>query len=197
MTYEYIYDEKDINQPTFVLLHGTGGSETDLLQTAKLLDDSYNVIAIRGDVNENGALRFFKRNGHGNYDVDDLNQRGQALLGFILEVAEEKGLDPSSLIPVGFSNGSNIAINMLLREGQPFQKAILMAPMYPVDLDAGPDLSGLEVFLSMGEEDPITPLEDSKNVVQIFEDRHAKVTEHWTRGHTINREVVQAAKDFL
>lgn len=197
MSYIHIYEEKNKNQPTFVLLHGTGGQETDLLKVAHWLDNSYNILAIRGDVEENGALRFFRRNGHGNYDIEDLHQRGEALYQFIEEFSREQGLDISKIIPVGFSNGSNIAINMLLRDGSRFEKAILMAPMYPVDLSAGPDLSHLKVFLSMGKEDPITPLSDSENVIEIFESRGAQVTKHWTKGHQITQDVLNDAKEFI
>lgn len=197
MSYIHIYEEKNKKQPTFVLLHGTGGRETDLLKVANWLDDSYNVLAVRGDVEENGALRFFKREGHGNYDIEDLNQRGKALYQFIEDFSKEQGLDISQMIPVGFSNGSNIAINMLLRDDSKFQKAILMAPMYPVELSEGPDLSHLEVFLSMGKEDPITPLSDSEKVIEIFESRGADIITHWTKGHQITQEVLKDAKEFL
>lgn len=197
MTYHYLYQEHESDQATFLLLHGTGGSEHDLLQVAELLNPSYNVIAVRGDVNENGALRFFKRKSHGDYDVDDLNQRGKKLYRFVEDLAQEKGLDLEQIIPVGFSNGSNIAINMLLREESAFKRAILMAPMYPVDLEDGPDLSDLKVFLSMGKVDPITPLDQSQQVIDLFQSRGAKVTGHWTQGHTITREVIADAKSFL
>lgn len=197
MSYTYIYEEKNKNHPTFVLLHGTGGQETDLLKVANWLDDSYNILAVRGDVEENGNLRFFRRNGHGNYDIEDLNQRGKALYQFIEKFARENALDISKVIPVGFSNGSNIAINMLLRDDSSFKKAILMAPMYPVELSEGLDLSDLTVFLSMGKQDPITPLSDSENVIDIFESRGAQVTKHWTQGHQITQDVLKDAKNFI
>lgn len=197
MSYHYIYHEVNKDHPTFLLLHGTGGTEEDLLQVAKILDESYNVIAVRGDVSENGANRFFKRHSHGDYDVDDLNQRGKKLYAFVEELAEKENLAMDKVIPVGFSNGSNIAINMILRPEAPFKRAILMAPMYPVEVDAGPDLSDMKVFLSMGKEDPISSLLDSENVIRLFEERGAELTEHWTQTHAISRDVLAAAKEFL
>ena len=46
---EYIYKENKKDAPVFVLLHGTGGSETDLLPLAQVLA-SYNVLSVRGEV---------------------------------------------------------------------------------------------------------------------------------------------------
>lgn len=197
MTYIYIDDIKDINQKTFVLLHGTGGNEHNLLQVAHFIQPEYNILAVRGDVDENGYLRFFKRKGEGNYDWADLEERGAKLLNFIKSYAEEKGLDVSKFIPLGFSNGANIAVDMLFREGQPFKEAVIMAPMYPTDNVRDIDLSGVRVFLSMGENDPICPPIESQRVIKHFADHNAEITEFWTNSHEVNAEVIQAARNFI
>ena len=69
---EHIYNEKKKGAPVFVLLHGTGGTETDLVPLAELLNPEYNVLGIRGNVQENGMNRYFKRHGEGQYDWEDL-----------------------------------------------------------------------------------------------------------------------------
>lgn len=51
---EHIFKQGEPSQPTFVLLHGTGGDEHDLLPVAEMLDPSYNVLGVRGNVSENG-----------------------------------------------------------------------------------------------------------------------------------------------
>lgn len=88
---EHIYNENKKGAPVFVLLHGTGGTETDLLPLAQALNSEYNVLSIRGNVKENGMNRYFKRLGEGNYDWEDLEFRGNELYEFIAEKAKEIG----------------------------------------------------------------------------------------------------------
>src|SRR5699024_9322945 len=82
---EHLFREGKTNHPVFIMLHGTGGNETNLLPLGEILDPEAAVLAIRGDVVENGMLRYFKRKEEGVYDVEDLNQRGEALHQFIVE----------------------------------------------------------------------------------------------------------------
>ena len=49
------------NKPVFLLLHGTGGTEHDLLPLAEIVDPEAAVLSVRGNVLENGMPRFFRR----------------------------------------------------------------------------------------------------------------------------------------
>ena len=111
---EYIFKPGIKGKPVFVLLHGTGGDERDLLPLAEMLDKDYGVLSVRGQEPENGMNRFFKRTGMGQYDLENLDFRGRELLDFVKEQAEKNDFNVEDAIFVGFSNGSNIAINMLL-----------------------------------------------------------------------------------
>lgn len=196
--YEYIYNEGKAGEPVFVVLHGTGGDETNLLPVAQVLNPDATVLSIRGNVNENGMNRYFKRHGEGHYDVEDLNKRGKELHDFIVEKAKEYDFSLDDVVLFGFSNGSNIGINMLLLEKAAFNKGMLFAPMYPVDLtDNKKDLSDAKVLLSMGENDPIVPQEESERVIELFESRGANVAQVWVNSHEINEKNLQAAKDWL
>ena len=91
-----------------------------------------------------------------------------------------------------------MAINLILRESTPFQKALLFAPLYPLDLqDNQKDLSNFKVFLSMGKQDPIVTQEQSERVIEIFKERGAEVHETWVNSHEITQEAVLAAKEIL
>ena len=87
--YEYIYNEGKSGEPIFILLHGTGADERNLLPVAEVLNTEATVLSIRGNVSENGMNRYFKRHAEGQYDVEDLMKRGQELKQFIEEKAEE------------------------------------------------------------------------------------------------------------
>lgn len=195
--YNYIYNEGKAGEPVIVLLHGTGADERNLIPVTNAIAPDATVLSIRGNVSENGMNRYFKRLGEGNYDVPDLMKRGQELYQFISEKAEEYQFELEDVVLLGFSNGSNIGINMLLLEDSKINKAMLYAPMYPVDLEDGPDLSDVKVLLSMGEYDPIVPKLESDRVISIFESRGAKVDQVWVNSHEINEKNLIAGKQWL
>jgi len=194
---EYIYRENKKGAPVFILLHGTGGSETDLVPVAEMLDSEYSILGIRGNVQENGMNRYFKRHGEGQYDWEDLDYRGKELYDFIVEKSEEYDFKLEDTVLVGFSNGSNIAIQMILQNPETFKKAALFAPLYPADLSEKQNLSDLEVFLSLGEGDPVVPEEESKRVIELFKERDAQVTTTWVKGHNLSQGAAQGASDWL
>lgn len=195
---KHIFKQGEQGKPVFLLLHGTGGDERDLLPLAEMLDPSYNVLSVKGEISENGMARYFKRRAEGDYDLEDLEYRGQELYDFIKESSKEYEFNLEDVIPVGFSNGSNMAINLILRESTPFQKALLFAPLYPLDSqDNQKDLSNFKVFLSMGKQDPIVTQEQSERVIEIFKERGAEVHETWVNSHEITQEAVLAAKEIL
>lgn len=182
---------------TFISLHGTGSNEEAMLPLAEAFNPDFNVLSIRGNVNENGMLRYFRRLAEGVYDIDDLNQRGDELLAFIVKAADENQFDIQKAVLLGFSNGSNIAINMLLKKDNPFKYAMLLAPMYPIEDIEVNQLEDLNVFISMGKIDPIVSLDDSEYVVSIFENRNAKVTESWTKGHNVSSQTIIDGRNWL
>src|SRR5699024_2074370 len=73
----------DVSKRTLLLLHGTGGTEHDLLPLAEKIDPDASVLSVRGNVSENGMLRFFKRLAEGVFDVEDLVYRTKELNAFL------------------------------------------------------------------------------------------------------------------
>ena len=168
-----------------------------MLPLGEVLNSKYNVLSVRGEVSENGMNRYFKRLGEGKYDIEDLEYRTERLITFLKEAADKYNFDLAQAIPVGFSNGSNIAISMMLHDDITFKKALLYAPLYPVDLVNNKDLSDVDVLLSMGENDPIVTVEASKNVIDIFESRGANVTQVWVNSHELTQAGIQAGQTVL
>ncbi len=193
---EYIF--KDGNKDrVLITLHGTGGNAEEIANLGRAIDKDAAIISVNGEVLEQGMRRFFKRHGEGQYDIRDLNDRGVQLMDFLKEKSTEYEFDLEKAVLVGFSNGSNIAINMLLKERSPFKNALLFAPLYNVEVDENIDLSGANVFLSMGEMDPIVSKENSEHVISIFESRGANVEKFWVNSHEVTGEGIQAAQVFL
>lgn len=194
---EYLYKENKKSAPVLVLLHGTGGTETDLVSLGEFLNTDYNLLGIRGNVQENGMNRYFKRHGEGHYDWEDLDFRGKELYTFILEKSKKYSFEMKDVILVGFSNGSNIAINMMIQQPDIFKKAALFAPMYPADIDEKQIFNETNVFLSLGKNDPIVSKAESLRVVNLFKQRGAKVTTFWVKGHNLDQEVALEAKKWV
>src|SRR6202162_3025343 len=108
---------------TLVLLHGTGGTESDLLQLGHSLDPEAALLSPRGKVLENGMPRFFRRLSEGVFDEEDLIFRTHELANFIHVAAEQYGFGQSKALAVGYSNGANIAGSILLLRPETFQGA--------------------------------------------------------------------------
>jgi phospholipase/carboxylesterase len=70
---------------TFLLLHGAGGNEQDLIPLAYELDKSAAILSPRGKVLENGITsRFFRRIAEGVFDLEDLKFRTNELAKLII-----------------------------------------------------------------------------------------------------------------
>lgn len=192
----FIFHQGKPAAPVLVLLHGTGGDERSLLDLGHDLDPQASLLGIRGNVLENGMPRYFKRLAEGIYDEEDLMFRGQELAAFIQEVAKEKGFSIEQVVLVGYSNGANIALNLLLEFSALFQKAILYHPMYPVSKLPNHLLAQTNVFMSFGLKDPIVSVEDSKYVQEIFESRGVQIEYVWTPSHQLTYQEVEKSRKW-
>ncbi|MGK7376651.1 alpha/beta hydrolase [Planococcus sp. 1R117A] len=182
-------------KPTFLVLHGTGGNENDLLPIAAHIDPEASVLSVRGNVSENGMPRFFKRLSEGVFDMEDLKARTEELNDFVNKAAKEHGFDRSNVIAIGYSNGANIAANLLFTDAAALKGAILHHPMVPNRETALPDLSGVGVFIAAGTNDPICPAEESTDLEQLLKNAGANVKLHWeSYGHQLTMPEVEAAK---
>jgi predicted esterase len=99
---------------TLLLLHGTGGTESDMLSLGRELDPEAALLSPRGKVSESGMPRFFRRLAEGVFDEEDLIRRTHELAAFIGEAATHYEIDSSKIVAVGYSNGANIAGALLL-----------------------------------------------------------------------------------
>ncbi len=187
----------DQSKPTLLLLHGTGGTEQDLLPLAGEVDKDANVLSVRGNVSENGMPRFFKRLAEGVFDEEDLIARTKELNEFLDEAAEENDFDRNNIIAIGYSNGANIAASLLFHYQDSLKSAILHHPMVPrrgIDL---PDLSGKNIFIGAGTNDPICPAQESEDLKSLLENAGASVELHWERnGHQLAYSEVEAASKW-
>lgn len=187
---------EDNHKTTFLLLHGTGGTELDMLPVAGMIDPSASVLSVRGNVSENGMPRFFRRLAEGVFDEEDLVFRTKELHDFLDEAAEMHSFDRHHVIAMGYSNGANIAASLLFHHEKALKGAILFHPVVPrrgIDL---PDLNGMSVFIGAGDNDPMSPPAETKELARLLKNAGADVKIHWEPfGHQLTRgEIEQAAE---
>src|SRR3954468_1472320 len=138
----------NLAKPTFLLLHGTGGTESDLLPLAGMIDEEASVLSVRGNVLENGMPRFFRRLAEGIFDEEDLIFRTNELNAFLDEAAGKYKFDRQNIVAIGYSNGANIAASLLFHFKDALKGAILHHPMVPRRGITLPDLTGTQVFIA-------------------------------------------------
>lgn len=186
------------NGATLLLLHGTGGNEYDLLQLGAALDPSANLLSPRGKVLENGLPRFFRRLAEGVFDEEDILRQSYDLNEFIKAAAGRYGFDRSRVTAVGYSNGANIAVSLLLLHPGTLASAVLFHAMVPLEPPELPALENLRVFLGAGESDPMIPPSKTAELVRLLQRTGADLTVHWeSTGHGLNRNEVEAAASWL
>ena len=97
--------------PPILLLHGTGGDESDLLPVGQAIAPDAALLSARGKVLEHGMPRFFRRLAEGVFDEKDVRRRANELANFIEEARQKYKI--AAPVALGYSNGANIAAAML------------------------------------------------------------------------------------
>ncbi|RKN74956.1 alpha/beta hydrolase [Paenibacillus ginsengarvi] len=188
----------DRGAPTLLLLHGTGGTERDLLPLAQAVSPGSSVLSVRGNVLERGMPRFFRRLAEGVFDEADLVFRTKELYDFIAEAAARYGFDRNHVVAIGYSNGANIAGSLLFHYKGALKGAILHHPMVPLRGIPLPELTGTPVFIGAGTNDPICSPQETEELSGLLQGAGAKVDVHWEhRGHQLTGSEVQAAADWF
>jgi phospholipase/carboxylesterase len=186
------------NPPVLLLLHGTGGDESDLLPLGRELLPNATLLSPRGQVLENGMPRFFRRFAEGVFDEDDVIRRAAELADFVAAVAAEYSFHPADVTALGYSNGANIAAAMLLLRPEVLNAAILLRAMVPLSRPAASDLTGKRVLISSGEDDPIVPAENAERLASLLKQRGADVTlEVQQASHGLVASDLAVAKEWL
>jgi predicted esterase len=184
---------------TFLLLHGTGGNEQDLIPLAYKLDKSAAILSPRGKVLENGITpRFFRRLAEGVFDLEDLKFRTNELADFVIDTSKDYAFDLQRVIAVGYSNGANIAASMLLLRPEILSSAILFRAMVPLVPQTLPNLSDKHIFMSSGLMDPIVSLDEVDRLFGLFKKAGANISLSWQEsGHGLTMDEIRKAREWL
>lgn len=194
--YIHIFKQGDTNLHPLFLLHGTGGDENSLLEIATIVAPNRSIISVRGLVNENGNLRFFRRFAEGHLDEDDVRFRSQQLNAFISGAMAAYGINAP--IALGYSNGANVALAMLFMKPDIFSGAILLRSMAPFKQMPKVDLNQKPILLLNGAQDQMIPLTASNQLVDTLTNYNAKLThEILPTGHGLIQTDITHTNNFL
>ncbi len=199
-TYHHVFEPgTDPAAPPLLLLHGTGGSENDLLRLGRAISPNSALLSPRGDVSEGGALRFFARLAEGVFDPKEITRRTHALGDFILAAAAHYKFDTTKLIAVGFSNGANIAGTLLLLRPETLGGGALLRPMVVLEQPAvAGSLAGKRVLLCHGSTDPLVPPDDPPRLAALLRAGGAEVKVHSVpASHALTSQDLAATKEWL
>ncbi|TYR81703.1 alpha/beta hydrolase [Priestia megaterium] len=187
----------DETKPVLLMLHGTGGTEEDLLPIANMIDPTASVLSVRGNVLEHGMPRFFRRLQEGVFDLEDLVFRTNELNDFLEEAANKYSFDRKNIVAIGYSNGANIAGSLLVHFQYSLKGAILLHPMVPRRDIEVPEAANLPVFIGAGTNDLICSAEETIELAELLEKAGANVDVHWESfGHQLTRPEIDAAKEW-
>jgi phospholipase/carboxylesterase len=195
---KYIFLKRNESALTYLLLHGTGGNERDLIPILDMIDPSANIFGVLGEVSEHGMARYFKRLSEGVFDEEDLDFRTDRLHEFVLSKCQEYGVDLRQLVILGYSNGANMAQSLILRHPKSFYTVVMLHPMNVKKSVAFDDLSHMKIFISAGQFDPICPIEETDILEHRLKDAKAHLeVSVLNTDHRITYEEVMNVKKWI
>ncbi len=197
--HSHLHEPGDPGSPTLLLLHGTGGDEHDLVPLARRVAPGRPLLSPRGNVNEHGQLRFFRRFAEGVFDLDDVARRVRDLAAWLTAARSHYAID--TLDALGFSNGANTLAAAMLTVAPPtplVRKAVLLRAMVTVPPTTDIKLNGTDILIVSGTRDPIIPIENAKKLASQLLSAGATVRhEILQAGHELTQDDLRLASAFL
>ena len=188
-----------------VMLHGIGSNGDDLISLAGLWADALpNTV-------------FHSPNGPHPYDeapfgfqwysrrTDDSRKTGVAEVtatvnGYVDELLQEYGLEPSRCVQVGFSQGSIVSLHVVPRRQTPLAGLVAFSG-FMVTADTLPDeiANKTPVALIHGEEDPVLPSSHSEDAGQVLTRLGVPNKVHILPGlgHSIDMRGIELSTGFM
>lgn len=192
--------------PLLLLLHGIGGSESDLFAHAARLDGRFLVASARAPFETGaGAYGWFNIGFTPRGIVADgsqLKTSYKLLLRFIDELIETYGADAGRAYLAGFSQGAVMSMALALTRPEKIAGVAAMSGSFPSqvpaeDIDAR-SLAGLRVLITHGLNDAVLPVGQSRAAFDHLKRLPVDVTyREYPAGHEVNAEMVRDVSFWL
>jgi phospholipase/carboxylesterase len=144
---------KQATADTLVLLHGSGGDETTLMDLASRIDPRAVLMGIRGRLIQDGVTRWYRRLTPTRFDQNDIRSEAGAFAAFLRDAVEAKKLDLAHTTFIGYSNGANLLAAMALLHPGIVERAVLLRPMSVLESIPEVHLSGARFLTVAGAAD--------------------------------------------
>lgn len=189
----------DADGSTIVLLHGTGGNESDLMPLAHGLAPRATLLGVRGRSTEEGINRWFRRFDAVTYDQDDIRAEAEAFAAFLDDAARAYGLDRDRMTLLGYSNGANLIGAMLQLHPQAPGQAIMLRGIQvlsdPPQL-APQTLAAHRALLLSGSRDPFGRMAPA--LAQALRQGDAQLEDDTLdAGHELSQQDLEKARAWL
>lgn len=147
------YTPDDPGDDTIVVLHGSGGTEADLMPLAHRMAPQARILGVRGRATEEGVARWFRRFNPMEFDQADIRSEAEAFAAFVDGAISFYRLDPERLIFLGLSNGANFLASVMALHPGLIRRAVLLRAMAVLDPLPEVRLEGTNVLMLNGESD--------------------------------------------
>lgn len=175
---------------TYVLFHGTGGNETEMIKFSDALKIKDNVLSVRGNIKEDGMNRFFKRHSNGTFDIDSIKAEISKFTKFLKAICLKLQLEEQPLIFLGYSNGANFALAYALSYPTNITKMYALHPMAPFE-KSEVDLSKTEIIVTYGKNDIYSTTNQIEMLKKLLNEVHANaIYTEFESGHQIGKEEI-------
>jgi phospholipase/carboxylesterase len=164
---------EDPDGTTLVLLHGTGGDETDLMPMARRIAPRSTLLGVRGRATEEGTNRWFRRSDATTFDEVDIRSEAEAFAAFVKDAVAGYGLDATRLAFLGYSNGADMLGAVMQLHPGVVRRAVLLRAIQAMQNTPAADLSKTSVLMLRGRDDPFA--RDATSLADAFRELGAAV----------------------
>ena len=188
-----------------LLVHGLGADERDLGGLLPYLDPEGRFVTVlpRGPVAAPPGFAWYEWTGGGAFDAAGFAASLEALDALLDTSCAEHGVRRDQAIVGGFSQGAGMTLALALRRSERPRPAgvLAMSPALPSldDVDVNWDAAAdLPVLVQHGTEDPLVPVQRSRDLARTLEERGVPLTyTEYPMAHQVAMESVQQAHDWF
>jgi len=199
---ESILEITDKKLPAIFLFHGMGSNEDDLLALGKSFEETHHIFSLRGPLVSNPGYAYFTITAVDKPDRYGFDKSLTSIQSFIYEAIEEYDLDPNDITLLGFSQGTLLVQTLALTMGNAINKVVALSGYIPSFVKeeeySKRPVDHLNIFISHGVHDQITPLQWGEVSRDYFESLGANVTfKTYSSGHHVTYENHQDLIKFI
>lgn len=189
-----------------LLLHGFGGDENSLYFLSSKLDGRFFYVSARAPYEIGpGSYAWFHVvfDPAGNaIEPDEAERSRLALLGFVDELVEAYGVDPSRVYLMGFSQGAMMGLSAALTEPEKIAGLVASSgrilPEVLPRIAAPVRLRGLPIFVTHGLRDEVVPIRHGKAIRDRLSSESVELTyREYDMGHELRQECVYDISEWL